>query len=54
MIAVLVLVAIVVLLWLRGRVKRRGARSDGMMISREDRTASFARGPRRGRQRGLL
>lgn len=54
MIGVLVVIAIVLLFVLRGRHKRVAARTDGLLISREDRTASFARGPRRLRQRGHL
>ncbi|HVX68354.1 MAG TPA: hypothetical protein VHA79_01530 [Mycobacteriales bacterium] len=55
MIAPILAVAVVMtLLSLRARRKRRLARTDALLVSREDRTASFARGPRRFRQKGLL
>jgi len=53
-VVVLVLAGIVGLFVMRGRHKRQTAKTDGLLISREDRTASFARGPRRFRQRGTL
>lgn len=49
-----VLAGLVVLLLLRGRHKRTAAQNDALIVSREDRTALNARGPRRLRQRGLL
>lgn len=54
MIVLIGLVVVVVVFALRARRKRMTQRTDLLLVSREDRTASFARGPRRFRQKGLL
>ena len=53
MTAAVVLVALVVVLALRRR-RRVAKHADALIVSREDRTASFVRRPGRLKQRGLL
>lgn len=54
MIGLGVLLVIVLLLVLRRRLRRRASVTDGLLVSRDDRTAFSARRPGRARQRSLL
>lgn len=54
MIVALVVAVVVFLLVLRSRMKGKAETAKDLLVSREDRTANFARRPGRLRQKGWL